>query len=111
MTGFTLGAIEVGRAFQRTAGEVGQGSQRRGCCRRDDAPGNSGGTIVGRTTLQVVVGVPIAWKRGKENELLGLEGTGQLVRFVWFADRTAGSNNSILVRLLPGPIGRIGPEP
>ena len=106
--GFALGAVEVGRAFQRAAGEVGRGSQRRGCCRRDDAPGDSGGTIAGRTTLQVTMGVPIARGRGKENELLGPTGTGRFVRFV---GRTAGSNGSIPVRLLPGAIGRTGQEP
>ena len=44
MTGFALGAAKVGRAFQRAAGEVGRGSQHRGCCWRDDAPGDSRGT-------------------------------------------------------------------
>ena len=40
------------------------------CCRQDDAPSDSGGTIASWTTLQAVVGVPIARERGKENELL-----------------------------------------
>ena len=71
----------------------------------DDAPSDSGGTVIGRTTLQVTVGVPIAWWRGKENELLGSEGTG---RFVY---RIASSNSSIPVRWLPSPIGWTGPEP
>ena len=83
-----------GRLFSTRRGEVGQGSQRRGCCRWDDAPDNSGGTVVGQTTLQVTMGVPIARGRGKENELFGLEGAGRFVRFI---GRTVGSNGSILV--------------
>ena len=31
----------------------------------DDAPSDSGGTVVDWTMLQVTVGVPIAWERGK----------------------------------------------
>ena len=54
------------------------------------------------------MGVPIAWGRGKKNELLGSEGTGRFVRFVC---RIVDSNGSILVRWLPSPIGWIGPEP
>ena len=55
--GFVLGAVEVGRSFQRAAREVGQGSQHRGCCRQDDAPSDSGGIVAGRTMLQVIVRV------------------------------------------------------
>ena len=64
-----------------------------------------GGTASGMM-LQATVEVPIAWARGKENELLGLEGTDQFVRF---ANRTVGSNSSISIRLLPDPIGPTGP--
>ena len=45
--------------------------------------------------------------KGKENDMLGSKGIDQFVRFV---SRTAGSNGSIPVRLLPGPISRTGPE-
>lgn len=34
VTGFALGASEVGRAFQPTVEEVGRDSQHRGCCRQ-----------------------------------------------------------------------------
>ena len=64
-----------------------------------------GGTASGMM-LQATVEVPIAWARGNENELLGLEGTDQFVRF---ANRTVGSNSSISIRLLPDPIGPTGP--
>ena len=47
----------------------------------DDAPGDSGSTVVGRMTLQVTVVVPVAWGRGKENEMFGPKG---IDRFVWF---------------------------
>ena len=55
----------------------------------DDAPGDSGSTVVGRMTLQVTVVVPVAWGRGKENELFRLEGTDRFIRFI---GRTAGSS-------------------
>ena len=35
---------------------------------------NAGGAV-GGMMLQATVEVPIAWARGKENELLGMEGT------------------------------------
>ena len=97
---------EVGKAFQCAAGG-GMGFPAPGCCWRDDAPGDSGGTVVDRTTLKVTMGVSTAWERGKENELLGPERTG---RFVWFARQVAGSNGSIPIRLFSGPIGRTGSE-
>ena len=79
MKGFALGAAEVGRAFQLVVEKVGRGSQHRGSTGvlpTDDAPSDSGGTVVSRKTLQVTVGVPVTWGRGKENELLGSEGIG-----------------------------------
>ena len=71
----------------------------------DDAPSNSGGTVVVRMMLQVTVGVPVAWGNEKENELLGSEGTSR------FASRIVDSNGSISVRWLPGPIGWTRLEP
>ena len=68
-----------------------RGSQHRGCCERDDAPGYSEGIIAGRTTLHVTVGVPSARGRGKKNELLGMEGID------WFVGWTVGSNGLIAV--------------
>ena len=64
-----------GKLFQCVAGggRVMRLCRRGGgtrCCRQDDAPSDSGGTIASRTMLQAAVGVPIAWGRGKENELL-----------------------------------------
>ena len=66
LTGFALGVAEVGKVFQCTAGGGGQGSQHQGCYRWDDAPDDSGATVVGRTMLHVIVGVPTA--RGRERK-------------------------------------------
>ena len=59
MTGFALGAAEVGRAFQRVV-ERWAGFLALGVLSADDAPGNSGGIVADQMTLQVTVGVPVA---------------------------------------------------
>ena len=61
---------------------LGWGSQRRGFCQLDDAPGSNGGIVAGRTTLQAIVGVLATQGRGKKNELLGPKGTAWFVQFV-----------------------------
>ena len=97
--GICVGCCRGWEGFSTLGGGGGRGSQRR-----DVALGDSRGTVAYRTMLQVTMGVLIAWGRRKENKLLGLEGTDR------FADRTAVSSSPIPVRLLPGPIGRIGVE-
>ena len=82
-------------------------SRVRGCCRQDDAPGNSGGTVASRTTLQATMEILAAWGKEKENELLGPVRTNRFVRFV---GETIDSSNPILVQSLSGLIGQTGLE-
>ena len=86
----------------------GEVSRVRGCCRQDDAPGNSGGTVASRTTLQATMEILAAWGKEKENELLGPVRTNRFVRFV---GETIDSSNPILGRSLSDPIGQTEPEP
>ena len=99
-----LGA-RLGGLFSARWGEMEWGSQRRGCCGWDDAPGDSGGIVDGWTMLHVTVGVPIARGIWKKNELLGPEGIDR------FVGQTVSSNGLILIRLFFCPIGRIKQEP
>ena len=94
--------------FSACDGGGGAGFPASGVLLTDDAPGYSGGTVAHQTTLQVTVGVPVTWEKGKENEMLGLKGTDRFVRFVGL---TTGSNGSILVQWLPSPIGWTKSEP
>ena len=58
-------------------------------------------------TLQVTAEILTTQGGGKENELLGVKGTDQFVRFT---GRTASLSGPIPVQLLFDPIGRIGLE-